>query len=68
MDVANGTLIVRTAVGGDAVITALNISGDELRVSGTAANELVAGDAVLDGVHVIVPAGGWAVVSTERSA
>jgi cyclomaltodextrinase len=68
VDVANGSLIVRTAVDGDAVITALNISGDELRVSGTAANELVAGDAVLDGEHVIVPAGGWAVVSTERNA
>nr|WP_246376870.1 alpha-amylase family glycosyl hydrolase [Conyzicola lurida] len=68
VDVANGTLIVRTAVGADAVITALNISDAELRVPGTAANELVAGDAALDGDHIVVPAGGWAVVSTERSA
>ena len=63
--VTNETLVFRTAVDENVIVTALNISSGELRVPTTEATTVVAGHAELYDGGFVVAANGWAVLSSD---
>ncbi|KAA9085401.1 alpha-amylase family glycosyl hydrolase [Microbacterium radiodurans] len=61
---ANTAIVLRTATGSGAIVTALNLADDAVTVPVADAREVLAGDARLDGSHAELPPRGFAVLSS----
>jgi cyclomaltodextrinase len=61
--VDNTSLVLRAATDAAAVVTALNLGTDPVELPGAGATAVEAGDAGLRGSHVVLGAGGWAVLT-----
>jgi glycosidase len=59
--IANETLVLRTATGEGALITALSVAATERRMPAAGATDVLAGPGRLEGAEIVLPAGGWMV-------
>ncbi len=62
--IANTAIVLRTATGSGAIVTALNLADDAVTVPVADAREVLAGDARLDGAHAELPPRAFAVLSS----
>ena len=63
VDVANGTIVCRTATADAAIITALNVTDEAVRLPAADATTVLAGTGGIEGAHVALPPRGWAVLA-----
>lgn len=63
VDVTNTTVVLRTALGADSVVTALNIGMAPAQLPSAGADRVILGGGYLAGKNLQLPAGGWAVLS-----
>jgi len=64
VDVTNGTIVCRTATADAAIITALNLTDDAVRLPAADATTVLAGQGGVDGGRIVLPARGWAILSS----
>lgn len=63
VEVRNGTIVLRTATADAAIVTALNVTDDAVRVPPADATTVLAGDGRLEGGEIALPPRGWAILS-----
>ncbi|WP_278234822.1 alpha-amylase family glycosyl hydrolase [Isoptericola sp. AK164] len=64
VQVANPTIVLRTARDADAVVTVLHLGDDEVTVPAAGSRQVLAGTGALEGDAVRVPAHGWTVLGS----
>lgn len=62
VEVTNASIVLRTATGDAALVTAITLGDEEVRLPVADATHVLAGSGELDAGHVRLPARGWAVL------
>jgi glycosidase len=63
VEVENGTIVLRTATADAAIVTALNLTDDAVRLPAADATTVLAGGGALEAGQIALPARGWAILA-----